>query len=92
MHQSGCSLNKSEFGEIISGSNHIPNSIPNLLTSSTRFFNPPWIFSSLTTQSPNDELSAFLFPNHPSSITSISIPKLEASFAIDINFSVLKSK
>ena len=47
---------------------------PILLTSSTRCFRPPVIFSVLTLQSPREQLSLFLFPNQPSSMTNISIP------------------
>ena len=90
--QSGCFSYNTESGEIISGSNQIPNFIPKRFTPSTRYFKPPGNFFSFTIQSPKALLSSKRFPNQPSSITSISIPKLAAFPAISNNFSVLKSK
>ena len=44
--------NRLESGQTISGSNQIPNFIPSLFTSETRYRRPPGSFTSFTTQSP----------------------------------------
>ena len=80
--QSGCFLNNSESGLTISGSNHNPKSKPSLFILSAMPFIPDGSFSLFTYQSPNDDLSSSLFPNHPSSRTNNSIPTSFADLAI----------
>ena len=58
----------------------------------TNSFNDEPSFSSLTYQSPRPLTSSYLSPNHPSSITKSSIPRLFAFDAISKILSALKSK
>ncbi len=46
----------------------------------------------MTFQSPSAQLSLLRAPNHPSSMTSISMPSFDASFAMDSSFCVSNSK
>ena len=89
---SGCSRYRSESSFIISGSIHIPNFRPFLFTCSIRLLRPHLILLSFTYQSPRPESSLFLFPNQPSSRTSISMPSEAASSARASIFSSSKSK
>ena len=91
-HHSGCSSYRRLAGDIISGSNHMPNFSPRSFIFFTRGESPPRSFSSFTNQSPREERSSFRLPNHPSSITSISIPQSDASFAMASSFSSSKAK
>ena len=59
----------------------MPNLMPQLFTASTSSFNEQPILFSFVNQSPSPLLSSSLFPNQPSSITSISTPSSAAFFA-----------
>ena len=92
MTQSGWVRYRSLSSEIISGSIQIPNFTPRRLM---RSINSPRLqpsFSSLTCQSPRPLLSSSRLPNQPSSITTISMPSVAASFASLQIFSPSKSK
>ena len=70
----------------------MPSFISMALMRSASSFNDEPSFFSLTYQSPSPFVSSYLSPNHPSSITSISIPRLFAFEAISNILSASKSK
>ena len=66
--------------------------MPMALTFSASSFNPPGSFSSLTTQSPREQLSLLRLPNQPSSSTNSSAPISAPFRAMARSLSVLKLK
>ena len=90
--KSGCSLYRLVSSLIISGSNQIPSFISIALIRSDNSLRDDPSFFSFTFQSPSPLVSSYLSPNQPSSITSISIPRLFAFDAILKSLSASKSK